>query len=366
MYIVGKTGMGKSTLLKTLVLSDLWVGNGLGLLDPHGDLAEAVLASAPAERQDDLIVLDPSIPAGRVPYNPLSSTDRTRRHLVASGLVTAFRKIWADSWGPRMEYILYNTLRALADFPGASLLDVPRMLTDNVFRETVLRAGTDPRVAEFWRQEFAAYSPYLRAEALAPIQNKIGQCLASPALREVLGSGKEGLDLRKVMDEGKILVAALSKGKLGEQASALLGALLVAGFEEAALSRADIPEDQRRDFYIYIDEFQTFATESIAGILQEARKYRLNLIIAHQYLGQLEETVRGAIFGNIGTLVSFRVGAEDAEYLAREFSPVFREDDLVNLLPHQIYLRLMIDGVMSRPFSARTITTDEAHVPSAA
>ena len=168
MYIVGKTGMGKSTLLKTLVLSDLWVGNGLGLLDPHGDLAEAVLASAPAERQDDLIVLDPSIPAGRVPYNPLSSTDRTRRHLVASGLVTAFRKIWADSWGPRMEYILYNTLRALADFPGASLLDVPRMLTDNVFRETVLRAGTDPRVAEFWRQEFAAYSPYLRAEALAP------------------------------------------------------------------------------------------------------------------------------------------------------------------------------------------------------
>jgi DNA helicase HerA-like ATPase len=363
MYLVGKTGMGKSTLLRTLVVSDLRAGNGLALVDPHGDLADDVVRHVPESRRDDLIVLDPSTPAGRVAFNPLAVADATRRHLAAAGLVTAFRKIWADSWGPRVEYLLYNTLRALLDFPGASLLEVPRFLASEAYRMTVLRYATDPRVRDFWRTEFSAYPPGFRAEALSPLQNKVGQYLASPVLREILGQSARNLDLRRVMDEGKILVANLSKGKLGEATSSLLGALVIAGLELAALGRAEVRESQRRDFYLYVDEFQTFATSSLAGILQEARKYRLNLILAHQYLGQLEDQVREAIFGNVGTIVAFRVGAEDAQYLAREFYPIFSEEDFLNLPPHRVYLRLTIDGVMSRPFSARTLAVD---VPSSA
>jgi len=360
MYLVGKTGMGKSTLLRTLIRSDLGSGNGLALIDPHGDLASEVLGLIPESRQKEVIAFDPAAAGGigMITYDPLDVRDPGRRHLAAAGLVGAFRKIWADSWGPRMEYIFYNTLRALLDFPGAGLPDVPRLLTDAAYRGVVLRYVQDPRVLDFWLKEFAAYPPHFRAEAIAPIQNKIGQFLASPAVRQVLQPNKRKLELRRVMDEGRILVANLSKGKLGEATSALLGALLVAGLEVAALGRADLPEPERRDFYLYIDEFQTFATQSFAGILQEARKYHLNLIVAHQYLGQLEDQVREAVFGNIGTIIAFRVGAEDAQCLAREFFPVFDEEDFVNLPPHHIYLRLMIDGVMSRPFSARTYIED--------
>jgi hypothetical protein len=355
MHVVGKTGMGKSTLLRTLVTSDLRVGNGLALIDPHGDLVAEVLRLVPEERRADLILVDPTNPAGRVALNPLDVEDPTQRHRAASGLVGAFRKIWADSWGPRVEYILYNTLRALLDFPGASLLDVPRLLADQGYRETVLRYVTDSRVEEFWRKEFALYPATFRAEAISPIQNKVGQYLASPAVRDILGRREKNLDLRRVMDEGKILIANLSKGKLGEATSSLLGSLLIAGIEQAALGRADVPESQRRDFYLYIDEFQTFATLSLAGILQEARKYRLNLVTAHQYLAQLEDEVRAAVLGNVGTMVAFRVGAEDAEYLAREFYPIFSEDDFLNLPAHHVYLRMTIDGIASRPFSARTL-----------
>src|SRR5437867_3701871 len=358
MYLVGKTGMGKSTLLRTLILSDLSAGNGLALIDPHGDLADQVISCVPESRGKDVITFDPSSPRGVVQFNPLGVPDPARRHLAAAGLVAAFRKIWAESWGPRMEYILYNTLRALLDFPGASLLDVPRLLTNEAYRTMVLRYVTDPRVQEFWQKEFAAYPPNFRAEAIAPIQNKVGQYLASPAVRQILQQSERNLDLRRVMDEGKILIANLSKGKLGEATSALLGALLVSGLELAALGRAHVPEEDRRDFYLYIDEFQTFATLSLAGILQEARKYRLNLIVAHQYLEQLEEPVRAAVFGNVGTIVTFRLGAEDAQYLAREFYPVFGEEDFINLPPHHIYLRLMIDGVMSKPFSAKTFAVE--------
>lgn len=366
MYMVGKTGMGKSTLLRTLIVSDMRAGNGLALIDPHGDLADQVLQCVPESRQGDVTSLDPAAPHGIVPFNPLAVADVSRRHLAAAGLVAAFQKIWAESWGPRMEYILYNTLRALLDFPGSSLLDVPRLLTDQVYRTVVLRYVRDPRVEEFWRKEFAAYPTAFRTEAVAPIQNKVGQYLASPVIREILRSRPESLDLRRVIDERKILIANLSKGKLGEATSSLLGALLIAGLELAALGRADVPEPDRQDFFLYIDEFQTFATLSLAGILQEARKYRLNLIVANQYLGQLEEAVRDAIFGNIGTIISFRVGAEDAQYLAREFFPVFSEEDFLNIPPHHIYLRLMVDGVMSRPFSARTLAVDRPHATTAA
>src|SRR2546425_8575492 len=269
-YLVGKTGMGKSTLLRTLIVSDLRAGNGLALIDPHGDLADEVLSCISESRRDDLIAFDPATLRGVVPFNPIAVADISRRHLAAAGLVAAFRKIWIDSWGPRVEYILYNTLRALLDFPGASLLDVPRLLTNEAYLTMVLRYVTDPRVREFWEREFFAYPPNFRAEAISPIQNKIGQYLASPAVRQILQQSERNLDLRRVMDEGKILIANLSKGKLGEATSSLLGALLVSGLELAALSRVDMPEGGRRDFYLYIDEFQTFATLSLAGILQEA------------------------------------------------------------------------------------------------
>ncbi len=355
MYIIGKTGMGKSTLLRTLIASDLKAGNGLALVDPHGDLAEAVIRDLPESRQRQLIGFAAADPIGEIGYNPLHGVDAGRRHLAASGVVGAFRKTWADFWGPRMEYILYNAVRTLLDCPDASLLDLPRLLTDDLYRRGVLNYVTDPRVKEFWLKEFAAYPPHFRAEALVPIQNKVGQYLASPVIRRILGPNEKNLNLRRVMDGGWVLVANLSKGQLGQETSALLGSLLIAGFELAALGRAEIPEQGRRDFYLYVDEFQTFATLSFAGILQEARKYRLNLIMAHQYLGQLEEPVRDAIFGNVGTIATFGLGAEDAKYLAREFYPTFGEADFLNLPRYHIYVRLLIDGVMSKPFSGRSV-----------
>ena len=355
MYVMGKTGMGKSTLLRTLISSDLKAGNGVALVDPHGDLAEAVIRDLPESRLRQLIGFAAADPTGQFGYNPLHGVDPSRRHLAASGVVGAFRKTWADFWGPRMEYILYNAVRTLLDCPDASLLDLPRLLTDDLYRRGVLNYVTDPRVKEFWLKEFAVYPPHFRAEALVPIQNKVGQYLASPVIRRILGRNEKNLNLRRVMDGRWVLVANLSKGQLGQETSALLGSLLIAGLELAALGRAEIPEQDRRDFYLYVDEFQTFATLSFAGILQEARKYRLNLIMAHQYLGQLEEEVRDAVFGNVGTIITFGLGAEDAKYLAREFYPTFSEADFLNLPRYYIYVRLMIDGVMSKPFSGTTL-----------
>lgn len=353
MYILGRTGMGKSTLLETLIASDLQAGNGLALLDPHGDLAKRVRARLPGDRETDLIDFDPA--ERIIPYNPLRVSDPSRRYVVASGLISAFRKIWSESWGPRMEHILRHALLTLCEFPGSTLLDLPRLLTDPPFRRAVVARVTDPQVQDFWRTEFGRYSAYFRNEAVAPILNKVGAFLASPVVRAVVGDREAGLDLRQFMDEGKVLIANLSKGKLGEDASALLGALLVTGFEVAALSRAEVAEEERRDFYLYVDEVQTFATLSLAEILQEARKYRLNLILAHQYLDQLDEEIQLALLGNVGTLITFRVGVRDAEVLAKEFFPQFAVEDLVSLPRYQIYLRLMIDGVVSRGFSALTL-----------
>lgn len=354
MYLIGRTGMGKSTLLETLIVSDLRAGNGLALLDPHGDLAAKVRAQVPEERVVDLIDFDPAErPIG---YNPLRAPDPSRRYLVASGLISAFRKVWSESWGPRMEHILRHALLTLAEFPGSTLLDLPRLLTDQPFRRSVVDRVTDVQVQAFWRTEFDRYSPNFRSEAVAPILNKIGAFLASPVARAVLGAREASLDLRQVIDEGKIVIANLSKGKLGEDASSLLGALLVAGFEQAALGRADTPESERRDFYIYLDEVHNFATLSLAGMLQETRKYRLGLVMANQYLEQLDERVQQAILGNVGTLIAFRVGVRDAKILADEFFPEFSIEDLVSLPQYQIYLRLMIAGIVSRGFSAMTLS----------
>lgn len=353
MHLVGRTGMGKSTLLETLMTADLRAGNGFALLDPHGDLATKVGARARELRPADLIEFDPARqPIG---YNPLRVSEPARRYLVAAGIISAFRKVWGDFWGPRMEHILRQALLTLTEFPRATLLDLPRLLTDTKFRSLVVTRVSDEQVRTFWEAEFGRYSKQFRNEAVAPILNKVGAFLASPPIRAVLGARDEALDLRRIMDEGKILVADVAKGTLGEDASSLLGALLVSGFEAAALSRQDIAEDERRGFYLYIDEVQNVATLSLAGMLQEGRKYGLGLVMAHQYLEQLDERLQRAILGNVGTLIAFRVGVRDAKVLVDEFFPEFSIEDLVGLPRGEIYVRMMVDGVVTRGFSGETL-----------
>lgn len=353
MLILGRTGMGKSTLLEGLIASDLRAGSGLAVLDPHGDLAARVRAGALAARPGDLVDFDPVRRA--VGYNPLWVEDATRRYLMVSGLVAAFRKIWEESWGPRLEHILRHALLTLAEFPGATLVDLPRLLTDPAFRKTVVGRVTDAHVRAFWHQEFDRYGQNLRVEAVAPILNKVGAVLASPIVREVVGVRSAGLDLRAAMDGGKVVIADLAKGRLGEDASTLLGALLVGGIEQAALGRADQPEGERLDFYLYVDEVASFATQSLVSLLQEARKYRVSLVLAAQHLEALGEELEQSLLGNVGSLITFRVGVRDAKILADEFFPEFSVEDLVSLPRGRVYLRLMIDGVVSRGFSAAIV-----------
>lgn len=352
MYVIGKTGTGKSTLLSNMIISDIRDGRGVALIDPHGDLAERVLDFIPKERIDDVIYFNPSDFDYPIAFNPLECTSPYSRHLVCSGLISVFKKIWPEFWGPRLEHILRHSIFTLLEYPGATLLDLPRLLTNKDFRSMVLKTLTSQQVREFWFCEFDKYSAWLRSEAISPILNKVGQFLTSEPLRNIVGQKKNSFDLRQVMDEGKILIANLAKGKIGEDNCALLGAMLVTKIQLAALSRADIPEEKRRSFYFYVDEVHNFFTISFADILSEVRKYGLSLVLAHQYMEQLDEKMRSAILGNVGTLISFRVGAEDAKYLAREFYPVFGEADLVNLPNYHIYLKLMIDGKTSQPFSA--------------
>ncbi|HEX3035886.1 MAG TPA: type IV secretion system DNA-binding domain-containing protein [Thermodesulfobacteriota bacterium] len=355
MYIIGKTGVGKSTLIKNLVIQNLKKGNGLALLDPHGDLAEDILDYIPEWRENDVIYFNPADRDYAVGFNVFEGVNSSNRHLVASELISVFKKLWSDSWGPRLEHILRNSILSLAEYPGTTLLDLPRILVDAEFRKTVLLYVTDNQVKEFWMKEFEKYPANFRAEAIAPIQNKAGAFLTNSLTRNILGQKRSAFNMREVMDSGKVLIANLAKGKIGEDTSMLLGSLLVTKIEQAALSRADTPEEKRRDFYLYIDEFHTFTTGSFADMLPEARKYRLCLILVHQYLEQIDEKTVAAIFGNAGTVITFRTGARDAEYLAREFYPDFRVEDFINLPAYHIYLRLMIDGVASNPFSAATL-----------
>ena len=352
MYVVGKTGMGKSTLLENMVIQDIRNGRGMAVVDPHGDLVEKVLKYIPSYRVNDVIYFNPSDADYPIAFNILESINPAHRHLIASGLIAVFKKIWVDSWGPRLEYILRNTILGLIEYPGSTLLGVNRMLVDKDYRAKVVSHIDDPVVKAFWQTEFAGFNNQFRTEAISPIQNKIGQFLSSSIIRNIVGQSKSTIDMRQIMDDGKILLLNLAKGRVGEDNAALLGAMMITKLQLAAMSRIDIPEPERRDFFLYVDEFQNFATESFAGILSEARKYRLNLIIAHQYIEQLDEKVRPAVFGNVGTMITFRVGAADAEFLAKEYEPVFTETDLVNLTKYDIYLKLMIDGVASEPFSA--------------
>ncbi|MDD5431039.1 MAG: type IV secretion system DNA-binding domain-containing protein [Candidatus Pacebacteria bacterium] len=358
-YVVGKTGMGKTTLLENLIIADMQAGRGVGVVDPHGELAEKILDFVPEDRVNDVVYFNPSDMEFPIAFNPLEQIGTEYRHLIASGIMAVFKKIWPDVWSARMEYILNNSLLALLEYPGSTLLGIMRILSDKEYRRIVVDNLKDPVVKSFWVNEFAKYTQRLESEATAAIQNKVGQFVTNPLIRNILGQPHSSIDMRKIMDEKKILIVNLSKGRIGEDNSALLGAMIITKLQLAAMSRIDLPEKDRTDFHLYVDEFQNFATDSFATILSEARKYRLDLILAHQYIGQLIDQgntrVRDAIFGNVGTMISFRVGAEDAEFLEKEFEPDFMINDFVNLPKYNYYIKLMIDGVSSRPFSASTI-----------
>jgi len=359
LYVVGKTGTGKTEMLENMALADIKAGRGLGIVDPHGEFAEKILELVPESRVEDIIYFNPADLEYPTAFNPLELTNPELRHLVASGIMSVFKKIWPDVWSARMEYILNNSLLALLEYPGSTLLGIMHLLADRDYRRKVVINLQDPVIKSFWLDEFARYTQRLETEAVAAIQNKVGQFVSNPLIRNIIGQPHSSFDLRKIMDEEKIFIANLSKGKIGEDNSRLLGALMITKLQLAAMSRTDIPESKRKDFYLYVDEFQNFATESFANILSEARKYRLNLILAHQYIAQLDEKVREAIFGNVGTFIVFRVGAEDAEVLEKEFEPEFLVNDLVNLAKFNIYAKLMIDGVASRAFSAETLPLEK-------
>ncbi len=355
MYIVGKTGMGKTLMLRNMVVQDIQQGNGIGFVDPHGEAAEELLEYIPSNRINDVVYFNPADLDYPLAFNIMEQVDVEHRHLVASGLMGVFKKIWPDVWSARMEYILNNAILALLEYPGSTLLGVNRMLSDAEYRKKVVDHVADPVVRAFWLNEFARYTQRLEVEATAAIQNKVGQFISNPLVRNIIGQVKSSIDMRKIMDEKKILIMNISKGRVGEDNSRLLGALLITKLQLAAMSRVDVPEEKRQDFFLYVDEFQNFATESFATILSEARKYRLSLTLGHQYITQMEEEVRDAVFGNVGTIVVFRVGAEDAEYLEKEFAPEFVAQDLVNLPKYNIDLKLMIDGVAGPAFSAETL-----------
>ena len=367
-YVVGKTGTGKTTLLKNMMISDIQAGRGVAVLDPHGDFAESLLDYVPEERIQDVIYFDPSDMENPIAFNPMEQVGTEFRHLVASGIMSVFKKIWVDAWSARMEYILNNTLLSLLEFPGTNLLGVMRMFSDKEYRKQIVSNLKDPVIKAFWEDEFANYGARLESEALAAIQNKVGQLVSNPLIRNILGQSHSTLNMRQIMDDGKIFIVNLAKGKIGEDNSALLGAMIITRFQLAAMSRVDIAEEKRNDFFLYVDEFQNFATDSFANILSEARKYGLSLVLAHQYIGQLEEgdntRVRDAIFGNVGTIITFRVGAKDGEFLEMEFMPQFLQTDLVNLAFANVYIRLMIDGVASQPFSAETLPPAQAPLTS--
>ena len=354
-YCIGKTGMGKSNLMENMAIQDIQAGRGIAYVDPHGEGAEKLLDFIPSNRINDVIFFNPADLDFPIAFNVMEKVDFRYRHLVAGGLMGVFKKVWPDVWSARMEYILNNAILALLEYPDSTLLGVNRMLADPEYREKVVDKITDPIVKSFWVVEFAKYSQRYEQEATAAIQNKVGQFISNPLIRNLIGQVKSTIDMRDIMDEKKIFIMDLSKGRIGEDNSRLLGALLITKLQLAAMSRVDIPEDERKDFYLYVDEFQNFATESFANILSEARKYRLNITLGHQYITQMEEEIRDAVFGNVGTLAVFRVGAEDAEFLEKEFTPEFTAEDLVNLPKYNIYLKLMIDGISGHPFSATTL-----------
>ncbi len=359
-YVIGKSGTGKSTLLENMAISDIRRGNGLGIIDPHGDIARDLLKYIPEGRKDDLIYFNATDIEHPIAFNPLHGVHPKYRHLVASGLISTFKKIWADSWGPRLEYILRYCLLTLMEYPDATLLDIQPLLTDMTFRNHVLLYVETKETIAFWKKEFEKYSPLLRSEAISPILNKTGLFLTSIPLRNIVGQKTRGIRMQQVLDEGKILIVNLSKGEIGEDASSLLGSILLTSIQLAAMHRATQLENTRKPFYLYVDEMHSFISLSFVNILAEARKYGLSLFITHQYIEQIDERIRASIFGNVGTIISFRVGANDAEYLEKEFYPALNKEDFINLPKYSIYLKLQMDGLTSQPFSADTLHKEKS------
>ena len=359
-YIIGKTGMGKSTLLENMIFSDIQAGKGVGVIDPHGDLAEAVLRFIPSSRTNDVVWVDPSDRDWPIAFNMLEGKNTEQRELIASGMIGVVKKLNIDSWGPRLEHFLRNTLLALVEAPDTTMLGVTRMLVDPAYRQKVLKFVTNIEVRNFWEKEFSALAPQKLAEAVGPIQNKVGQFLSTPFIRNILGQPKSTLDLRFAMDKKKIVIVNLSKGKIGEDNAALLGSMLITKFQIDAMSRADTPESERVPFHLFVDEFQNFATDSFATILSEARKYKLNLTMANQFIAQMSEDVAAAVFGNVGSLAVFQVGVDDAKVLAEQFDEeVVSLNDLTNLPKYSIYNRILVDGMPTPVFSANTLPPPE-------
>lgn len=358
-YILGKSGTGKSVLMFNMIFQNIKNGEGVCMVDPHGENVEAVLSAIPPHRMKDVIYFNPADTDYHIGFNVLELIDPQYKHLVASGLMGIFTKIWANAWSARMEYILNNCILALLDTPGTTLLGIPRMLVDKDYRQKIIANLKDPVIKAFWVHEYEAWQDKFRNEAIAPIQNKVGQFLSTSIIRNVVGQSKSTINIFDIMNEGKIFLVNVSKGRIGEDNSGLLGGMIITKIQLAAMERVRIPEENRKDFYLYVDEFQNFVTDAFAGILSEARKYRLNLTVAHQYTAQLvvdkSSAVRDAVFGNVGTMVVFRTGSDDADFLEKEFEPEFTPGDIVNLPNYKIYLKLMIDGVTSRPFSAKTL-----------
>ena len=358
-YMLGKSGTGKSVLMFNMIIQNIKNGDGVCMVDPHGENVEAVLSAIPPERIKDVVYFNPADADHHIGFNVLELIDPQYKHLVASGLMGIFTKIWANAWSARMEYILNNAILALLDTPGTTLLGIPRMLVDKDYRQKIISNLKDPVIKAFWIHEYEAWQDKFRNEAIAPIQNKVGQFLSTSIIRNVVGQSKSTINIFDMMNEGKIFLVNVSKGRIGEDNSGLLGGMIITKIQLAAMERVRIPEENRRDFYLYVDEFQNFVTDAFAGILSEARKYRLNLTVAHQYTAQLvvdkSSAVRDAVFGNVGTMIVFRVGSDDAEFLESEFDPEFTPQDIVNLPNYKVYMKLMIDGVTSRPFSAKTL-----------
>ena len=358
-YILGKSGTGKSVLMFNMIIQNIKNGDGVCMVDPHGENVEAVLSAIPPERVKDVIYFNPADADHHIGFNVLELIDPQYKHLVASGLMGIFTKIWANAWSARMEYILNNTILALLDTPGTTLLGIPRMLVDKDYRQKIISNLKDPVIKAFWVHEYEAWQDKFRNEAIAPIQNKVGQFLSTSIIRNVVGQSKSTINIFDMMNDGKIFLVNVSKGRIGEDNSSLLGGMIITKIQLAAMERVRIPEESRKDFYLYVDEFQNFVTDAFAGILSEARKYRLNLTVAHQYTAQLvvdkSSAVRDAVFGNVGTMIVFRVGSDDAEFLESEFEPEFTPQDILNLPNYKVYMKLMIDGVTSRPFSAKTL-----------
>lgn len=357
-YVIGKTGVGKSRFLELLMTADIEYHKGFCLLDPHGDLADAVLQRIPKDRVKDVVYVDPSNRDFPIAFNPLEYTDNyEKRQHIAFFFISIFKKIFANDWNERMEHILRYIILALLETPDSNVLGITRIISDTTFRHRVINQLRDPVVKQFWANEFSSWNEQYSSQAIVPILNKVGQFISNPIIRNMVGQQKNTLDFEAFMNEGKIVIINVSKGKLGEDNAALLGSMFITKIQQAALARANIREEDRRDFYFYIDEFQNFATEAFKSILSESRKYRLNLTIAHQYIDQLSDDIRSSVFGNIASFFVFAVGGDDASYLEKEFAPTFTADDIIRLEAREMYVKMSINGRTAQPFSAKTMTT---------